>query len=203
MSGIPQRAFAGLPEKVEEAARAVSERLAAAQVPHAVIGAVACNAHKHARATQDVDVLVNKDDLPCVSEALCGHGWVAKFPGARRRFRDSARGVDVDVLVSGEFPGDGQPKPVAFPQIADGTRKGERPLDVDGVKVLALVPLVELKLASGMSLECRLKDLADVQALIDANDLPREFVHELHVSVKPTFVRLWEQVQHGRKSGMS
>jgi hypothetical protein len=51
--------------------------------------------------------------------------------------------------------------------------------------------LVELKLASGISHPGRLKDLADVQELIQARDLPLEFRDELDPSVREKYAELW------------
>lgn len=223
LSSSPDR-LSRLPRGVAAAARAVGAALAAAGVPYAVAGAVACHAHGHARATCDVDVLINREDLPRLRAALLGLGWAARYAGARRALRDAARGVDVDVLVSGDFPGDGLPKPVAFPRVAP-TRGGgvgaaapppppprppgvlppeleEDPEDAGGVAVLPLVPLIEMKLASGASAPHRRKDLADVQALITANALPRAFADELHAYVKADFVRLWDEVEDARKRGL-
>lgn len=217
--------LSGLPLGVADAAVAVGRALSSAGVPYAVAGAVACNAHGHKRATADVDVLINSEDLSRVGLALVGLGWKARFAGARRAMRDTLRGVDVDVLVSGEFPGDGKPKPVAFPRVARirrltdetvvdsglaATRNNqappflveEIPEDAGGVYVLPLVPLIEVKLASGMTAPHRRKDFADVQALITANDLPRVFVNELNAYVKTDFVRLWDEVDDARKSGL-
>ena len=61
-------------------------------------------------------------------------------------------------------------------------------------KFLNLPALVELKLASGMTGSGRLKDLADVQELIRALALPREFVEKLHEYVQAKFSELWEDV---------
>jgi hypothetical protein len=54
-----------------------------------------------------------------------------------------------------------------------------------------------------MSAPSRLKDAADVQALIRANGLPLEFTVELDVSVRPLFVRLWDEVAAGRAAGLA
>ena len=57
-----------------------------------------------------------------------------------KNLRDTLNGVKIEFLITGEFPGDGKPKPVAFPS----------PQDVfeirDGIKVLQLPRLIELKL---------------------------------------------------------
>ena len=115
-------------------------------VERAIIGAVACNAYGHRRATSDVYVLVNARDADAVRAALVGYGWVARFPGSRKMLRDRVHGVDVDVLHSGEFPGDGLPKRVAFPELSSSS---EDVVTVDGARVIPLPPLIELKLASG------------------------------------------------------
>jgi len=226
-SGPARDRLAGLPPGVAAAARSVAAALAAAGVPYAVAGAVACHAHGHARSTADVDVLINREDLPHLRAALVGLGWSPRYAGARRALRDAALGVDVDVLVSGDFPGAGQPKPVAFPRVAAlaaaapmptaaaaaparalaGGRRAreleEVPEDAGGgVAVLPLVPLVEIKLASGASAPHRRKDFADVQALITANALPLAFADELHGSVKADFARLWLEVDDARKRGL-
>ena len=74
-----------------------------------------------------------------------------KFPGSRG-LRDVENKVDIDVVLAGEFPGDGKPKPVAFPDPAEAAVPGRR------VALLSLNALVELKLASGISAPHRLKN---------------------------------------------
>jgi hypothetical protein len=45
---------------------------------------------------------------------------------------------------------------------------------------------------------CRNRDLADVQMLIDALDLPVELAESLNPSVRGEFIRLWNVVQRAR-----
>lgn len=52
-------------------------------------------------------------------------------------------GVRIDFVIAGEFPGDGKPKPVAFPYPAEHLEPGSE------IKVVDLKTLIELKLASG------------------------------------------------------
>jgi hypothetical protein len=100
-----------------------------------------------------------------------------------------ATGVHMEFLVAGRFPGDGKPKPVAFPDPAQSA------VAIDGIRYLRLNTLVELKLASGMTNPGRLKDLADVQELIRVRRLPFEFSHQLNSYVRPKFKELWQAVQ--------
>jgi hypothetical protein len=50
---------------------------------------------------------------------------------------------------------------------------------------------VELKLASGVSHPGRLKDLADVQELIQVRELSLEFRDQLDPSVRERYTQLW------------
>lgn len=192
--------FIALPPKVRSAAERVSSALSSGQLPHAISGAVACNAYGHRRATQDVNLLVNVEELHSVCKVLQGGGWKPRYQAARRCWVDSFTQVAVDLLVSGEFPGDGLPKPVSFPRLTNEAEFNW--IEVGGVRVLGLIELISIKLASSTTAPHRRKDAADVSALIEAQHLPREFVLELHVSVRPLFVQLWDEVQQKRASGL-
>ena len=104
--------------------------------------------------------------------------------------RDTENGVDIDVVLAGEYPGDGKPKPVAFPDPATGAIEGTR------VRLLPLPKLIELKLASGMSAPHRLRDLADVLEIIRLQQLPEDFAVRLDPFVRDKFRELWRAAQH-------
>lgn len=156
-------------------------------IPYAVVGALALNEWGYRRATVDVDVLLSRQGLARLKERVLGRGYVEKLPG--NGLRDTVAGVDVDVVVAGDYPGDGKPKPVAFPDPAEIAVRGER------VALLPLPRLVELKLASGMSAPHRLRDLADVLELVRAAGLPRELAGELDPSVREKYDELWRAAQ--------
>ena len=88
--------------------------------------------------------------------------------------------------MSGGYPGDGKPKPVAFPDPSGAA------VEIDGIRYLGLPHLVELKLASGMTNPGRLKDLADVQQLIKTLNLPAAFESELNPYVREKYAELWK-----------
>ena len=90
----------------------------------------------------------------------------------------------IDVLLTGDYPGDGKPKAVSFPDPHVAT-PGE------GVMLLPLNHLVELKLASGITNPDRMKDLADVQELIRAAKLPLELGNDLHPMVQAKYAEIW------------
>ena len=146
-------------------------------------------AHGFVRATEDVDLLVTPRGLRAFRERCVGRGYVPAFPGAKKSFRDVETGVRVEFITTGEFPGDGKAKPVQFPD-PEGPA-----IEMDGVPVVTLAKLIELKLASGLSAPHRLRDLADVQDLIRALNLPEELAEQLDPSVREKFVELWRLVQ--------
>src|SRR5262249_45159136 len=129
--------------KLHETLRRLAARLDAEGIAYALIGCLALGKHLYVRMTDDVDVLVTPDGLTRFHERCIGRGYVATHPGAQRSVRDTESGVRIEFLVAGEFPGDGKPKPVAFPDPSVAFD------DMDGLKVLRLPRLVELKLASG------------------------------------------------------
>jgi hypothetical protein len=94
--------------------------------------------------------------------------------------------VKIDFLLVGDFPGDGKPKPIAFPVPPADC------LESSAYRVLPLQQLVELKLASGMSAAHRAQDLVDVMELVRARDLPRDFANELHPYVRAAFDQQWQ-----------
>jgi hypothetical protein len=162
--------------------------LDAERVPYAIVGGLALFEHGYVRMTDDVNVLVTRMGLQRIFERLVGLGYIATHPGSTRAIRDTESGVRVEFLVTGEFPGDGRPKPVAFP---DPTEASEA---LQGLRVLQLPRLLELKLASGMTAPHRLRDLADVQEIIKVRKLDASFADQLDASVRERYRELQRAV---------
>ena len=173
---------------VQKALEKLARTLDLQGIPYAIIGAMALNEFGYRRVTVDVDVLLTPEGLATFRAKNLGRGYVEKFP-ASRGFRDAEYGVDIDVVLSGTFPGDGRPKPVAFPDPSLVAQRGAR------IALLPLPILVELKLASGMSAPHRLKDLADVLELIRALGLSETFANDLNEFVREKDLDLWRAAQ--------
>lgn len=173
---------------VHLALRKICSSFSKLQIPYAVAGAMALNAHGYRRATVDVDILLTPEGLKFTLERLDGSGYLR--PSAERKhLRDTEYGVKIDFLVTGQYPGDGKPKPVAFPDPATCV------FEKDGVNYLKLPTLIELKLASGMTNPGRLKDLGDVQELIRELKLKQDFGAQIHPYVREKFMELWQGVK--------
>ena len=173
--------------KVHNTLQRITKRLGDLGVPYALVGGMAMFLHGYRRFTDDVDILVTKDSLKLIHEKLDGLGYVPPFAGSKN-LRDTENGVKIEFLITGGYPGDGLPKPVAFP---DPTTVSTV---IDSIKVLNLPTLVQLKLASG-SAPGRRKDLGDVQELIRILALTEEFADQLDPSVRALYLELWGELQ--------
>ncbi len=169
---------------VQQALRKIAAKLCALGIDYAVVGGMALFNHGFRRFTEDVDLLVTREGLKQIHQHLEGLGYLPPFTGSKN-LRDTEYGVRIEFLVAGEYPGDGKPKPVAFPSPAGVA------VENDGVFYLNLEKLVELKLASGMTSSERLKDLADAQELIKILQLPSSFADKLNPFVREKFAELW------------
>lgn len=170
-------------DPVHESLREITSQLGKLGIPYAVMGGMALVAHGYLRTTEDVDILVTRDGLQEIHRSVVGRGYRPVFEGSKN-VRDTRRGVRIEFVVAGGFPGDGKPKPVAFP---DPERVA---VEIDGIRYVSLPCLVELKLASGMTNPGRLRDLADVQELIRVLQLDIEFADRLNPFVRGEFARL-------------
>jgi len=153
-------------------------------IPYAIVGGMALNAYGHRRVTEDIDVLLTREGLAAFKACNLGLGYIEKFKGSKG-LRDTECGIGIDVIFEGEYPGDGKPKPVRFPNPSEAMVAGS-------MRLLPLQRFIELKLASGLSAVHRAKDLGDVASLIDTLGLPRTVAEGLDPSVRPKFLEIWD-----------
>jgi hypothetical protein len=184
--------------KVYAALKRLTHDLQDADIAYVIVGGMALNLWGYARQTVDVDILLTREGLAKFNQQFVGRGYTLAFSGAAKSFREADTQVKIEVLTTGDYPGDGKPKPVAFPNPADVS------VDRDGYHVIALEKLIELKLASGLSAPQRGKDLVDVQELIAILKLPLALAEQLDESVRAEYRNRWELAHyeddlHGRE----
>ena len=179
--------------QVHKTLAALVEDMEKAGIDYAIIGAMALNAHGYPRETTDVDVLVRPEGLDAFKSRCVGLGYRPAFANARKNFRNTETNVRVEFVTTGEYPGDGKPKPVAFPDPALVA------VTIDKARVISLPKLIELKLASGMTNRARLRDLADVQDLIATLELSESLAESLDPYVRPTYLDLLHAIRTERK----
>ena len=170
---------------VFQALHNIASRLKELGIPYAVVGGMALFRHGFRRFTEDVDLLVSKDDLKLIHAKLSGLGYLPPHAHSKQ-LKDTRLGVRIEFLTTGDYPGDGKPKPVSFPY------PNLASFESDGIHYITLPKLVELKLASGMTNAGRLKDLSDVIELIKTLNLPLEFANQLNEFVQGKYKELWK-----------
>ncbi len=173
---------------LNETLRRVAKDLENHGIEYSVIGAIALNSYGYRRFTEDIDLLMTREGLEKFQTELVGLGYRPAFEGATKKFRTTQENVSIEIISSGEFPGDGKPKPVIFPNPNDVS------IEIDGIKTVNLETLIDLKLASGMTAPHRLKDLADVQELIKIRSLTADFAEKLNPFVREKFLELQKAV---------
>lgn len=156
-------------------------------VDYAIAGGMALFFHGYRRFTEDVDVLVTSEDLKRIHDALECLGYVRSFEKSKS-LRDAETGVKIVFLVTGQYPGEGKACPIAFPQAAEASEV------IEGARVIALPRLIAFKLASGRA-SYRGGDVNDVQKLIQALGLTRDFALQLEPSVREMYQTKWEDAQ--------
>ncbi|MCC7335621.1 MAG: hypothetical protein IT422_11015 [Pirellulaceae bacterium] len=174
---------------IHQAMVRLTKTLGEMKIPFAIAGAMAANAHGHRRTTEDIDILIRREDLARFKEQHLGRGWVDKFTGSKN-FRDAVCNVNIDALIVGEYPGDGLSKPVAFPPPESVVE-----VDSEGLPYISLKTLLELKMASGMTAVHRPRDFDDVIQLIRINRLPLDTAETLNPYVADKFRELWQAAQ--------
>jgi hypothetical protein len=172
--------FAGN-DAVHQTMRHVVDKLEGAKIPYAIVGGMAVNAHGYRRTTADVDVLMTQAGFAAFRR-LFVEAHYETIPGRKRRFLDRTNRVNIDVLVTGLFPGSGKPGPIAYPDPEDVNET------IDDVRFVNLATLVQLKLAAR-----RHRDFGDVVELIRFNDLDEAFAARLDESVRGDYIECLEE----------
>ena len=173
----------------------LTERLDSEEISYALLGGLALGEYGYPRLTEDIGLLLTPAGLERFRSNLLGRGYGPAFTDAEKTFRDTDSGVRIEIVTTGEYPGDGLPKPVAFP---DPATPGVA-IEVDGIRVIALEQLIELKLASGISAPHRLRDLADGQDLIVRRRLDLALAERLDPYVRGAYEDLWQRAHGGVK----
>jgi hypothetical protein len=148
-------------------------------IPHALCGGVAVCLHGYQRNTVDIDLIIRRSDAQQVKTVLEHTG----DPG-QIEFR-SASGIAVQFLYAGDRAGRGIE--VCLPEPEGDSNVQE----VEGLSVLRLSKLIEIKIACGSEDVRRShKDFADVVELIAIHRLDGSFARLLHKSVRKTYREL-------------
>ncbi len=162
-----------------DAARKCHAALDEAAIPHAVIGGVAVCLHGYQRTTVDLDLLVRPEDSADVKSALEKAGF---FWNAEQGEFHAVDGLAVQLLFAGSSAGRDSGMILPDPS------SPKTIVDIEGLPVITLAKLIEMKIACGAgSLRRNHKDFADIVELIAVNGLGKSFARFVHKSVRSVF----------------
>jgi len=144
--------------------------------------------------TEDVDLLVTREGLEQIHQALEGLGYVRTVLGSKA-LRDTNAGVKIDFLIAGQFPGDGKTQTREFSRSTLWAPN----LGKCGAH-FNLPALVELKLASGMTGAVVGKIWA-TRRTIKFFQLPAQFAEQIESLVRATYLELWKEAEQANTLG--
>jgi hypothetical protein len=151
-------------------------------IAYSICGGVAVCLHGYQRNTTDIDLIICQADSSIVKEMLLAEGF--HWDQEVKEFK-SPSGIAVQFLIAGEKAGKGSE--VVVPEPVGELNVEQR----EGLSVVRLSRLIEMKLASGLgNLRRTHKDFADVVELIVNRNLDGSFSRYLHHTLRDTFREL-------------
>ncbi len=177
---------------VQETLKRITRRLEELGIPYAVAGGMAMFQHGYRRYTEVVEILVTRTGLRRIDQELIGLEYVRPF-GLSKYLRDHETKVKIGFLVTGDYSLKDNRKCVAFPDPPEAAET------LNGMRVLKLVPLINLKLAGGMAGVIWNKNLVDVGELIRYLKLPLSLSDQLHEFVRDKYREIWRNINPPNK----
>jgi hypothetical protein len=168
-------------DEVHKTMRRLVKRLEKAGIPYAVVGGMAVYYHQYRRTTDDVDILLTRAGFDVFRKRFVPKCYLP-HSNLYKRFTDRVNDVTIDILITGLFPGSGEPGPFAYPNPAEASQPIEK------VQIVTLPSLIALKLAAR-----RHQDFADVVNLIRHNNLDESFQEKLHPAVRRDYIECLEE----------
>ena len=168
---------------IADALEFLRHALSREKIPFGLIGALALRHHGYCRFTEDIDILTTPEGLDRIHETLIGRGLRPLAEGLRKKLRQTQFKVNVDVVTAGEHAGSDE-SPTVYP-----APDSDAFVDRDGIRVATLEKLVEFKISSGVWGH-RVRDLGDVQELIQANGLTEAFADKLPNPLRAKFLEI-------------
>lgn len=167
-------------QHLDKAIDDITTKLKELKIPYALIGGLALGFYKYKRFTNDIDILIDENGYNKLTEKVIGLGYKYNFNGARG-IQHTEHKIPIDFIFSGEVYGSfTYPKPQDVKKLKNG------------VYVVSLYKLLEIKIASGLNNPKRPNDLADAQLLIrhNINNL-RGFKISDDVLINKKYMELW------------
>jgi hypothetical protein len=173
--------------RVWDTARRFLQALRERQVEAVLVGDLSMFLHGYRRVTSIVELIVNREGLTYIHEHLEELGVCKDFPAAT-----SVRDLATQVRIRLHFAGTPRPgnstSHLVVPEPRDcGTH-------IESMPVIQLIPMIELRLAMGLTENNYERECIDVVELIRVLRLPRDLAEKLHPLVQPKYISYWTEL---------
>lgn len=165
---------------VEEAKIAIRKLLTDNNISFVFIGATARNEYASPRTTEDIDLLISKNDKEKLKKLPIG---LIRNISNYRVFSLHNPKTKVEVIFSGEKAGSSKGIEYKDPSELD-----------NGNNTLTLKSLIMYKLSSG-KYGNRYKDFGDIQDLITQNKLPIDYADSFRQDLKEVYRQIWSETK--------
>lgn len=170
-------------KELNRALKSLYSLLSEYKISFVFIGGVARNQYAPSRITEDINILVNSYDLNKVKNLPIG--YIRDLTGNGRSLKLHDPETYIDVIYTEDNTSGGIEYAQGFGQWINY---------IDDLPFLSLEMLVQYKLSSGIYGN-RLKDFGDVQDLIAANRLDKEFAKDFRQDLKDKYYEIFNLVK--------
>jgi predicted nucleotidyltransferase len=171
--------------ELHKAIKALSDILKIYDIDFTIIGGAARNEYKYLKITEDIDILVAKEDKEKMKNIPIGY-MKDLSSGRVKKFSLHEPKTMIDIIYEGEISGDGinglkfvNPKSIST--------------HINGFPYISLKNLIEYKLSSGIYGHQRYKDIDDIIELIKRNNLKKNFANNFRKDLQEKYIELWNE----------
>jgi len=161
----------------------IIELLKKYRINFSIIGGTARNQYGYQKITEDIDLLIAKEDKEKLKNIPIG--YLKDISNKRaRKFQLHDPETIIEIIYEGEISGDGI-HGLKYPS----------PEVISKNNIISLKYLIMFKLSSGLYGIGRYKDFDDIFELIKRNKLTKDYADKFRKDLKEKYAELWKEVQ--------
>lgn len=174
-------------KELNKSKKEINKVLSRYDISYIFIGGIARNEYTSPRTTEDIDILVAKEDMKKVKDISIGYMRDITGNGKMFNFHNNDNKVKLEILYSGEYAGDPRGIEYLDPDIISEMHQ-------DGLKYITLKDLIRYKLSAGIYGN-RYKDFGDIQDLIKTNKLSFNYANKFREDLKEKYQQIWKETE--------
>jgi len=171
---------------LQKAIKSISNILKQYKINFTIIGGAARNQYGYRKMTEDIDILLAKEDKDKIKNIPIGF-LKDESNGRAKVFQLHDPKTRIEIIYDNEISGDGihglkfdNPKNISH--------------NINGDPYITLKNLIMYKLSSGIYGKHRFKDFDDIVELIKINHLKRNYANDFREDLKNKYISLWEEI---------